>query len=127
MKQAQRSGFAIILAVAAVALVGAAVLLLADMSDTLMFDSDLAYLQACNRNLSASALAWARQNQDKLRDSGPSEGIQLDVERLGIPAGNLNVAPLKDREKGLRVQIDTQCGRNKMKLERTCNYLITTR
>ena len=127
MKQAERNGFAIILAVAAVALVGAAVLLLADMSDTLMFDSDLAYLQACNRNLSASALAWARQNQDKLRDSGPSERIQLDVERLGIPAGNLNVAPLKDREKVLRVQIDTQCGRNKMKLERTCNYLVTTR
>ncbi len=127
MKQAQRSGFAIILAVAAVALVGAAVFVLADTSDSLMFESDLAYLQACNRNLSASALAWARQNQDKLRDSGPSEGIQLDVERLGIPAGNLNVAPLKDRGKGLRVQIDTQCGRNKMKLERTRNYLVTTR
>ena len=127
MKQAQRNGYAIILAVAAVALVGAAVFVLADTSDTLMFDSDLAYLQACNQNLSASALAWARQNQDKLRDSGRSEGIQLDVERLGIAAGNLNVAPLKAREKGLSVQIDTQCGRNKMKLERTCNYLVTTR
>ena len=127
MKQAQRNGYAIILAVAAVALVGAAVFVLADTSDTLMFDSDLAYLQACNRNLSASALAWASQNQDKLRDSGRSEGIQLDVERLEIPAGNLNVAPLKAREKGLSVQIDTQCGRNKMKLERTCNYLVTTR
>ncbi len=116
MKRAERSGYANILAVAAVALVAAAVVVLADTSDTLMFDSDLAYLQACNRNLSASALAWAKQNQDKLRDSGPSEGIQLDVEQLGIPAGNLNVSPLKAREKGLRVQIDTQCGRNKMKL-----------
>ncbi len=127
MKQAQRSGYAIILAVAAVALVGAAVFVLADTSDTLMFESNITYLQACNRNLSASALAWARQNQDKLRDSGPSEGIQLDVERLEIPAGNLKVAPLKARGKGLRVQIDTQCGRNKLKLKRTCNYLITTR
>ena len=127
MKQTERSGFAIILAVAAVALVGAAVLLLADISDSLMFESNLSYVQACNRNLSASGLSWARQNQDKLHDSGPSERIQLDVERLGIPAGNLNVAPLKDREKGLRVQIDTQCGRNKIKLERTRNYLVTTR
>ena len=127
MKQGERSGFAIILAVTAVALVGAAVFVLTDTCNSLMFESNMAYLQACNRNLSASGLSWARQNQDKLGDSGPNEGIQLDVERLGIPAGNLKIAPLKDREKVLRVQIDTQCGRNKKKLKRTCNYLITTR
>ena len=127
MKHAERSGYTIILAITAVALVSVAVVVLADTSDTLMFDSNLSYLQACDRNLSASALAWAGKHQEKLRDSEPSKGIQLDVTQLEIPAGNLKVAALKAGKKDLSLQIDIQCGRNKIKLKRTHNYLITTR
>ena len=68
MKQTERSGFAIIMAVAAVAMVAAALFVLTGISNSLVFESNLAYLQACNRNLSASGLNWARQNQDKFRD-----------------------------------------------------------
>ena len=127
MKHAQRSGYAIILALTAVALMAAALILLTDTSDTLMFDANLSYLQACDRNLSASALAWASHNQKKLPKSQPSDRIQLDVELLGIPAGTLNVTASQAQGKGLKVQVDTQCGLNKIKLNRTCNYLLTTR
>ena len=57
MKQAERNGYALIMAVTAVALVGAAVFVLTDTSNSLMFDANLSYPQACDRNLSASALA----------------------------------------------------------------------
>ncbi len=127
MKQSQRSGFAIILALTAVALVGMALVVLTATSNSLMFEANLSYLKACDRNLSASALAWASQNQEKLGKSQLSQPRQLDVEQLGIPAGHLNVTPSKARGEDLKVQVDTQCSRGKMKLKRTRNYLITRR
>ena len=125
MKQSNRNGYVIILAVTAIALVGAALFILAGLANSLLFDANQAYLEACNRNLAASALAWAQHNRSKISASSKTEQIQLDVSYLDIPDGDLRITLLEPGGKPSRLQINTQCRRETMKLKRSDTYLIT--
>ena len=127
MKQAQRNGYVIILSVVAIALVGASLLILAGLANSLLFDANQAYLQAYNRNLAASALAWAQHNLDKISDSSETEQIQLEISHLNIPDGDLRITLLEPRKRTPRLQINTECRRETMKLKRSDIYLIIPR
>ena len=127
MRQTNRNGYVIILAVTAIALVGAALFVLAGLANSLLFDANQACLEACNRNLAASALAWAQHNRNKITASSKTEQIQLDVSYLDIPDGDLRITLLEPKEKSPRLQIDTECSREGMKLKRSDSYLITLR
>ena len=117
----------LILAVVAIALVGAALLILAGLANSLLFDANQAHVQAYNRNLTASALAWTQHNRDKISNSSKTEQIQLDISRLNIPDGDLRVTLLELRRRTAKLQIDTECRREAMKLKRGDVYLITSR
>ena len=117
----------LILAVVAIALVGAALLILAGLANSLRFDANQAYLQACDRNLAGSAMAWTQHNRDKIRDSSKTGQIQLDISRLNIPDGDLRITLLKLRRRSLRLQINTECRREAMELKRSDVYLVTSR
>ena len=124
MRQAKRNGYVIILALLAIVLVGTAVFILTGLANDLLFDANLACLQAYNRNLSASALAWAQHNRDKLKDSSPAEEIRLDTKHFKIPEGDLRLTLLEPRGKLQKLQIHTESGPDKMKLKRSDSYLI---
>ncbi len=127
MKHPTQNGFVLILAVVGIALAAAALYILAGLAANLLFDANQAYLEAYNRNLSSSALAWAQQNRQDLSDSALTDEIRLDIEQLMIPDGDLRITPLAPREKSLRLQITTECRRETMKLERSDAYLIKPR
>ena len=127
MKQLTRDGFVLILGIVAIALAGAAVLVLTGLASALLFDANQAYLEAYNRNLTASALVWAQHNRDELNDSSKTEQIQLDISHLNIPDGDLRITPLEPRKRTTRIQINTECRREAMKLKRSDVYLITSR
>ena len=127
MKYPARHGFMLILAVVAIALVGASLLILAGLANSLLFDANQAHVQAYNRNLTASALAWTQHNRDRKSDSSKTEQIQLDISHLNIPDGDLRIALLEPRKRTTRIQIDTECRREAMKLKRSDIYLITSR
>ena len=127
MRQLQRNGYVIILSVVAIALVGASLLILAGLANSLLFDANQAHLQAYNRNLVASALAWAQHNRDKISDSSKTEQIQLDISHLNVTDGVLGIIPLEPRRKSSKLQINTECRRETMKLKRSDIYLITSR
>ncbi len=127
MRQLQRNGYVIILSVVAIALVGAALLILAGLANSLLFDANQAHVQACNRNLVASALAWAQHNRDRISDSSETERIQLDIHQLNIPDGDLRITLLEPRKESPKLQIHTECRREAMKLKRSDIYLITSR
>ena len=127
MRQTNRNGYVIILAVTAIALVGAALFILAGLANSMLFDANQAYLQAYNRNLSASALAWTQHNSDKLSGSAQAEEIRLDISRLNIPDGDLRITLLEPRRKHPRLQIDTEYRCDRMKLKRSDTYLIRPR
>lgn len=77
----KRQGYALVTVVLILALIGAAMLLLADASDSLSFTSHQAQVQACKRNLTASGLAWLDRNAAQ---SGQelAKGIELDAKDL---------------------------------------------
>ena len=124
MKQLTRDGFVLILAILAIALVAAAVLVLSGLAGALLFDADEAHLQAYNRNLSASGLAWARQNRDSLARLDTPEGISLDIGGLNIPQGQLRITPLQPKKASPRIQIEIRCQQGRTKLIRSDNYFI---
>jgi hypothetical protein len=127
MRRPERNGYVIILSVVAIALVGAALLILAGLANSLLFDANQAHLQACNRNLVASGLAWAQHNRDKISDSSKTEQIQLDISHLNVTDGDLCITLLEPRKRTPRLQINTECRRETLKLKRSDVYLIISR
>jgi hypothetical protein len=90
MRSVRRKGFLMLYVLVLIALLAAAMILLADASGSMAHETRRQYLQACERNLAASALAWVAKN------GIPEEASKrLDVEALSIPEAQVEVeAPL---------------------------------
>jgi hypothetical protein len=118
MNHMRQRGFATILAVTSVALLAAAVVIITQTSFALRFQSDQAYVAACERNLAGSALAWA-----KGRTLARGENTQLDVWALHIPGGVLRIAPAKSGQGKDSLRIDTECRFSRFHLKRSDVYI----
>jgi len=114
----RRRGFAIVMAMVGLTLVGGAIFLLARASSAMLFESNKAYAEASSYNLESSALVWARRN------AGRRGMIELDVSQMGVPAGSLSVA-LSDSGGGKKaLQIRTECRRGRMTIRRSSDHVI---
>ena len=78
----KRQGFTIVLVLAILALVGVALVVLADITDTLALESQRAYTNACQRNLTASGALWLAHNSEKTSKEALVKGIDLDAKDL---------------------------------------------
>ena len=82
MKKPRQKGFVLILVITAMAIIGLEMHVLAGGSNTMLFQSDTAYLKACERNLVTSGLAWAKQNiRNKSRENF-EKTVELDVSKM---------------------------------------------
>ena len=77
----KRKGFTIIVTMAMLSLVAGYLLVLADVSDSMAFDSSRQLAQARQRNLAASALAWLRLNRTQSAEE-LAKGVDLDPAAL---------------------------------------------
>jgi len=127
MRHTERDGFILIMAILGVGLVAAAMLILAGLGNSLMFDADQAYVDTCNRNLTTSALAWAQHNRDRMRYSKQNKQIQLDVSGLDIADGNLRITVVETRGRVPRVEVNTEFGSGMRKSKRSDIYRIAAR
>lgn len=113
MKTSRNKGFVLMLVVTAIGLIGAIMIVLTAGANTMMFQSDTAYLQATEYNLMASGSAWARLN---IRGESPetfNRTITLDLANMNIRGSSLTVAvgaPIGNR---VEVQINTSCTRGR--------------
>jgi hypothetical protein len=124
MKKIRQNGFVLLLVIIAIAMVGAATYVLADGSNTMLFQSDTAYLQACERNLRASGLAWAKQNIKNRNQESFNRVIELDTANLDIRDSRLNVFISTSQDKQAEVQINTSCSRARQTFKRDNRYII---
>jgi hypothetical protein len=122
MRNLREDGFALVLVVMAIALVGLEMFVLTGGSNTMLFQSNTAYLQACERNLVASGLAWARRNTKGERTSGTT--IDLDVTAMNVRGATVSVATGAPRGNRAEVQINTSCGRGRLTLRHNDKYRI---
>ena len=119
-----RRGFVLILVIVAIMIIGIEMFVLAGMANTMQFQSHRAYLKACERNLLASGLAWARQNvQDK---SGESFGrtVELDIGEMDILGSALEVTISASTDGEREVQVSTSCSRGRQTLHGSGTYRI---
>jgi hypothetical protein len=124
MKKIKQNGFVLVLVIIAIALVGVASYVLAGGTNTILFQSDTAYLQACERNLRTSGLAWAKQNIKNRNQESFNRMIELDTANLGIRDSNLTIFISIARDKQAEVRINTSCSRAGHTFKRDNRYLI---
>lgn len=124
MKKLRQKGFVLVLVITAVAIIGIEMFVLASIANTMQFQSHTAYLQACERNLLASGLAWARQNVPDKTGESSAKTIQLDVSEMNIRAAALDVTIRVGPEKEVDVLVNTSCSRGRQTLKGSGTYRI---
>ena len=76
MKQAKRKGYALILVMLVMLLIGAELFVLSGISQSMIFQTKTAYLEAQRRNIAASAAAWKKhQAWAQEKTSIPTETV----------------------------------------------------
>jgi ABC-type Na+ efflux pump permease subunit len=111
--------------VAILALIGIYMIVLASESNIFGFQADRAYLEACQQNLTASGLAWAKKNANTSMTTAAA--VELDTADMGIKKAALSVK-LSVAEKGKsQVEIETSCSKARQRLSSVKKLAIETR
>jgi hypothetical protein len=124
MKKTRQNGFIMILVIVSIALIGAVMFVLTDDSNTMLFQSDRAYLRAIQRNLVASGLAWARHSIKSQRTETFNKPVELDITNLNTRGSALIVAIDAAADRKPQVQIDASCTRTRRTLTSQNKYQI---
>jgi len=114
MKKKRHNGFVLMLVIIVMALIGIQMFALADIANTMQFQSHTQYLTACERNLLASGMAWAKQNlQSPDAEITDGQMIELDVSRMNIRRSALNVTIGISPDGRAQVRINSSCTRGR--------------
>lgn len=124
MENKRKNGFVLILVIMAIALIGLEMFVLTGVSNTMLFQSNTAYLQACERNLVASGLAWAKQQIKSQSKENLDRTIRLDVTETDIRGSTLAVFIRIPTDKEPEVQINASCSRARRTLRHDDKYRI---
>jgi hypothetical protein len=123
-KKIRQNGFVLVLVIMAIGIVGAEMFVLGGMANTILFESDIAYLEVVERNLVASGLAWARHNIENESKENFNTTIELDVTDMDIRRSTLAVMIAMPKDKKAEVQIDTSCGHSRHTLRHSEKYYV---
>lgn len=124
MNKRKQNGFVLVLVITVLAVIGIQMFALAGMANTMQFQSHTAYLRACERNLLASGMGWAKQN---IRDEGGEilgKMIELDVSRMNIRGSALDVTIGAQPDGNAEVRINSSCTRGRQTLKGNGRYRI---
>jgi len=124
MKKIKQNGFVLVIVIMVIAIVGLEMFVLAGGSNTMLFQANNAYLQAVERNLVASGLAWAKRN---VRDESKEmfdKTIDLDVTNMNIRNANLSVVIGVPSGKEIQVQLITSCSKSRQTLRSGDEYTV---
>jgi hypothetical protein len=125
MKVLRRNGFVLILVITAMAVIGIEMFALAGVANTMQFQSHTAYLQACRRNLTASGLAWAKQNIPNKTGENAYQAIELDVSVMNIRDSDLDLTISRPSDEQAEILIKTSCSRGRQTLRGESKYKIS--
>ncbi len=96
-------------------------------ANKIMFQSNTAYLQACERNLVTSGLTWAKRNIKNESRKNFNRTIELDVTSMDISGATLSVNICTPIDRQAEVQINTSCSRIRRTLRHDEKYHIGLR
>ena len=117
----------LVLVIAMIALIGLEMFILSGGSNAILFQSNNAYLEACERNLTASGLAWAEKNIKNENIESFNRMIELNIANMNIRRSTLSVVMCTPLNKQTEVQINASCSRGRQTLESNDKYRIQFR
>ena len=122
IKKTGQNGFIMLFVVVILALIGMYMIVLVSDANTFIFQADRAYLEACQQNLTASGLNWAKKNVGTSKTAiGP---IELDASDMRIKNAVLRVK-LTAGEKGKsQVEINASCSKARQRLSSVKNFTL---
>jgi hypothetical protein len=118
----RQTGFVMVLVIVILALVGVYMIVLTGEANTLLFQADRAYLEACEQNLTASGLAWAKKNIDNTKTM--TGALELDTAAMNIRGAAISIQ-ISIRENGAsQIEVSTSCSRARQTLTSVKNFTI---
>jgi len=124
MKQTKRNGYVLVLVIMALIVVAAEMFVLTGAANILLFQANTAYLEACNRNLVASGLAWVRHSVKDKNLKSFNTAVKLDLAHINIPQGSLVVIVGGQGYETLEVQIKASCNRGRQTLSSKDKFFV---
>jgi hypothetical protein len=125
-KLSGQAGFVMILVIIMIALVGIVMFVLTEDSKTLTFQSDTVYLEAVERNLAASGLAWAKKNIKNETKELFNKTINLNTSDMNIRVANLSVVISTAEGEKVEAEISSSCSRGRRTFKHHDKYKIST-
>jgi hypothetical protein len=113
-RKSRRNGFVMLFVICILALIGIYMIVLASESNIFGFQADRAYLEACQQNLTASGLNWAKKNIDASKT--PIGPIELATSGMGIKNAVLKVKLTAVKDGKSQVEIETSCTKARQRL-----------
>ena len=131
MKKQRQKGFALVLVITAMAIIGLEMHVLTSGANTMLFQADTAYLEACKRNLITSGLAWAKRNIRNNNKETFGKAVELDVSKIFYGSGSrrirdasLIVTISTPTDKAPQAQISVSCSRGRRTFKDDGKYKI---
>jgi len=124
MKKTRQKGFALVLVITAMAIIGLEMHVLSSGANTMLYQSDRAYLEACKRNLITSGLAWAKRNIQNNSTETFEKSVELDAGKLNISNSNLIVTITIPTNQEPQTQIKVSCSRSRRTIKSDKKYQI---
>lgn len=124
MNGKRRYGFILTFVIVLVGLVGVVMFVLTGGSNAMLFEADAAYVQAVDRNLAASGLAWARHQVARGETPVPNQPVSLDTDFPGARQANLTVQ-FAERDAAVRCRIETSVAKGRQSLNESREYVLT--
>ena len=132
MKKPRQKGFALVLVITAMAIIGLEMHVLTSGANTMLFQSDTAYLEACERNLITSGLAWAKRNIRNNNKETFEKAVELDVSKIFYGSGSRRIRDASlivtirglPTDKAPQAQINVSCSRGRRTFKDDSKYKI---
>jgi hypothetical protein len=119
------NGFIMLFVVVILALIGMYMIVLVSDANIFGFQADQAYLEACQQNLTASGLDWAKKNVGALKPT--TSPVELDASDMGIKNAALSIK-LSTGEKGkYQVEINASCSKARQRLSSVKKFTLETK
>ncbi|MBW7992708.1 MAG: hypothetical protein FVQ84_22190 [Planctomycetes bacterium] len=124
MKKTRQKGFVLVLVITAMAIIGLEMHVLSSGANTMLYQSNRAYLEASKRNLITSGQAWAKQNIRNNSIDTFEKTVELDINKLNIKDSSLTVTISVPTNKEPQAQINVSCSRSRQTFKSDDKYQI---
>ena len=98
-----------------ITLIGSYITILTGISNNLIADTNIAYLNACKKNMTRSAVAFSRQNQD----TPANQPTELNIGEMGRSCKSLTITKKMQPTSTLQITGLCQFARQKITIKET--------